>query len=104
MMKEICLENASDSDFSNLEGKEIKSIKTDGNNSGITNLALASIAKVVGLEEIDLEWATKITDEGLLHLHQAKSLRYLDLSFCGNITQSGIQQLQSTLTDLKIEQ
>ena len=104
VMNKICLTNTSDSDFSDLEGKVVKYIKTDGNNSGITNAALTSIAKVIGLEELDLEWATQITDEGLSSLHQLKSLKYIDLSFCDNISLKGIQELKTALPSLEIEQ
>ena len=102
-MKEINLKSATDKDFQQLENKCIRAIKTDGSNSEITDAALYSISKIVGLEELDLEWAVNITDVGLGYLHALPSLKYLDLSFCSNLSRGALDKLQSAINGLQIE-
>ena len=104
MMNEIYLENPTDKDFAELEGKQIVSVKTNGNNSAITDAALESLSKVVGLESIDLEWATNITDNGISNLSVLTSLKYIDLSFCSNVTDTGVSSLKSSIKGVTIEQ
>lgn len=103
-MNEIVLKEATDSDLNNLEGCLIKAIKTDGNNSAITDKGLESISKIIGLEELDLEWASQITDQGLEHLSKVKTLKYLDLSFCSKGTVTRIQNLKAMIPGLQSEQ
>lgn len=104
-MKEIYLKSASDEDFIRLvDNLEIVSIKTDGNNSSITDQGLKYIATLSNLVELDLEWATNITDDGLAHLSTLKELKHLDLSFCSNISQSAIVKLKRSNVMLVVEQ
>jgi hypothetical protein len=102
-MKEIYLEQATDSDLAKLVGLEILSIKTDGNNSAITDKGLSYIPRIVGLSELDLEWATKITDKGIASLIKAKSLTYIDLSFCSNVSENAISKLKAANNGVTVE-
>lgn len=102
-MNNISLKAATDIDFEKLEGTRIKTIKTDGNNSAITDSSLKSIATISGLEELDLEWAAQITDEGLEQLHRMLSLKYLDISFCGRISLEAIEKLAKAIPGLEID-
>ena len=102
-MKEIYLESPTDDDFRQLENQNIRSIRTNGDNSSLTDAALRSISMVVGLEEADLEWAVNITDVGLEYLQNSSSLKYLDVSFCGNLTEIGIEKLRVSISGLHVE-
>ncbi len=102
-MIEIELINPTDEDFSKLEGLNVRTIRSDGNNSALSDKALQSLQYVIDLEELDLEWAQNITDKGLSYLEGIKTLKYVDLSFCGKITNSGIKALQIALPELEIE-
>ncbi|MGJ3255022.1 MAG: hypothetical protein ACFE0K_01730 [Alcanivorax sp.] len=105
-MKEIYLEQAKDSDLASLAslaGQEISSIKTDGNNSALTDEGLKYIPEIIGLKELDLEWATQITDRGIEALSRAASLTYIDLSFCGNVSESAISKLKKINHGVTIE-
>ena len=102
-MNEIHLKNAKDEDFAKLVGREISCIKTDGNNSAITDEALRYVPKIIGLRELDLEWAIGITDKGIEQLTKARSLSYIDLSFCTNISEGAISKLKTAKPSITIE-
>ncbi|BFM12668.1 hypothetical protein R50072_28210 [Simiduia litorea] len=102
-MKEIYLEQATDLDLAKLVGLEILCIKTDGNNSAITDKGLSYIPKIIGLRELDLEWATEITDKGIASLIKAESLNYVDLSFCSNVSESAISKLKAANNGVTVE-
>ena len=102
-MKEIYLEQAKDEDLAKLVGKKISCIKTDGNNSSLTDEGLKFIPEIIGLSELDLEWATQITDKGIEALADATSLTYIDLSFCSNISEGAISKIKAAISGITIE-
>ncbi|MDQ8205705.1 hypothetical protein [Pelagicoccus sp. SDUM812003] len=82
---------------------KIERIRTNGNNTNLTDSGVRQLSKLKELQELDLEWSTKLTDEGLLALSKAKKLKYLDISFCEGITDSGIEKLKSSIPKCEIE-
>jgi hypothetical protein len=83
--------------------QRLKRILTDGNNSEISDVGLAAIAKSPSVEELDLEWAVRITDAGLCHLGRLGTLHYLDLTFCSAVSSEGVAKLQRRLPACRIE-
>ncbi|PIQ40541.1 MAG: hypothetical protein COW58_05295 [Thalassolituus sp. CG17_big_fil_post_rev_8_21_14_2_50_53_8] len=102
-MNDIYLKKANDKDFFDLIGREVSSIKTDGNNSDITDDGLKYISQLDGLKELDLEWATQITDIGISYLCKLSTLTYIDLSFCKNISTKAIEELRAAIDGITIE-
>lgn len=101
-----------------------KLLKLDLSKSKLTDDSLRNIAhKLKELEEIRLQWCTNITDQGIIALVEActflkfidlkscligdagmiaiakhsKQLRTLDISWCTDITDYGIQQFSATI-------
>lgn len=102
-MNVIYLQQAKDSDLAKLAGKEISVIKTDGNNSALTDEGLSHIPEIIGLQELDLEWATQITDKGIEAISKVSSLTYIDLSFCSNVSEVAISKLKKINPSVRVE-
>lgn len=73
-------------------------------NRGISDRALASVAKLTNLQALSLLDA-KVTDKGLRHLEGLTQLRWLSLSGVRNITDVGLVHLKhlKNLEDLNLE-
>jgi Leucine-rich repeat (LRR) protein len=89
-----------DSGLAQLRGsRKLRSLTLS--NTWITDSGLGHLENLTGLETLDLSLNRGVTDAGLRHLEGLTQLRVLDLSDTG-VTESGIQNLRSSLPNTKI--
>lgn len=76
----------------------------DAGHSNLTDADLGSLSKFSGLQKLNLDVNSDITDEGLKHLKGLHELRDLSLFYCPQLTGAGFVQLEDlvNLTTLKI--
>ncbi len=103
MIEEQYIVDFTSEEIESLKGQEIRRISGAGHNPVLNDSHLENISKIVGLKELDLEWAGKITDKGLKYLESVKSLRYIDLDFCFLLTDEAKRSLREAVPDLIIE-
>lgn len=103
MIEELFIDAFSFDQIAELEGKKVRCISGAGLNPILRDVHLKSISGIIGLEELDLEWAGHITDRGVGYLKEIKTLRYIDLNFCYLVTETAKQELLGALPDLVIE-
>jgi hypothetical protein len=61
--------------------------------SRVTDVGVASLAALSGLQSLNLSGCGKITDTGVASLAALSGLQSLDLSWCGKITDTGVASL-----------
>jgi hypothetical protein len=72
-------------------------------NSSITDAGVRVLATLTCLEELDLEWSERLTDDALDALAMLPRLRWVDLSFCFGVTEAGLARLRRARPEVKIE-
>jgi hypothetical protein len=99
-LRNLCLISAgvTDAGLAHLEGLDHLERLWLGQNSLVTDAALASLRGLKGLRELDL-WGVKITDAGLVHLSGLTKLESLKL-YWSDVTDAGLVHL-SKLTALR---
>lgn len=60
---------------------------------GLNDEAVAAIAQIISLRELDLSGCDEITDSSVSRLRELKCLETLDLSFCNQISNKSLIQL-----------
>ncbi len=81
---------------------ELRAILHDGT-SRITDVGVRRLAALSSLEALDLEWSTAISDESLIALSHLPRLRWVDISFCAQLTESAIAAFLRSLPNCEVE-
>jgi len=68
----------------------------------ISDWGLKTLANVVSLKCVNLEWASWITDAGVHHLEALRNLEWLNLMFCDRVSLLGALDLSKRLPQCKI--
>ena len=78
----------------------LRHLIADGVND-VTDAGLSVLAELPHLESLDLEWS-RVTDDGLVFIAAAASLRWVDLGFCPGVSPTGVADLRRLRPDLEI--
>jgi hypothetical protein len=78
----------------------LRYLVTDGS-TRVTDSGLAWLDRLDELRCLDLEWSD-LTDAGLPSIAALRTLRWVDLGFCGGITRQGLAELRRVRPDLEI--
>jgi hypothetical protein len=78
----------------------LRHLMADGSTK-VTDAGLESLAQLNRLECLDLEWSG-VTDNGLLLIASAPSLRWIDIGFCEGVSSRGVAELRRLRPDLAV--
>ena len=78
----------------------VRHLIADGVND-VTDAGLFVLQGLPRLESLDLEWS-RVTDDGLIAIASAASLRWVDLGFCPGVSAPAIEDLRRLRPDLEI--
>jgi hypothetical protein len=80
-------------------GRFLQSLDLSGCEA-ITDGGVAHLAELKSLQKLSLRKCREITDGGVAHLAELKSLQSLDLSWCEAITDRGIEYLKKVIPNI----